>query len=801
MPYRSRVALSGLAAAAVTATALTFPLGSAPAASSDIVISEVYGGGGNKDATYTHDFIELHNTGTAPVDLTGWSVQYASATGASWQRTALEGVLEPGNHYLVQEAAGSGGTTPLPGPNASGSINMSGTAGKVALVRTTDALTCSTTCVDDTTGAPTGDIHDFLGFGTTATDYETAPIGNLSNTTSAQRQGADTDNNAGNFTRVAPDPQSDAAAPPPPPPPTGEEGLEIHDIQGAAHLSPYADKTVIDVPGIVTAVNGTDGFWMQSATPDADESTSEGIYVFRGTGVSVGDSVTVTGKVTEYRPGAAGLSLTELVDAQVTKVASGATVPTTTIVGPGGRVPPSNFIEDDAKTGLVEDQAEFDPAEDGIDFWESLEGMRIGIEDARVTGPSNRFGEVSVVPAGAEPMTTRGGIAVEDNPGTTIDDMNPERVLVDDVLVDTPVTSTGDRFAGLTEGVLDYSFNAFKLLATTEPTLVPGNLPRETTAAALDDELSVASYNVENLSPRDSQAKFDALAQQIVGNLASPDLLTLEEVQDNSGPTNDGVVAADETLRLLTEAVVRAGGPAYQWRQIDPVDRAEGGQPGGNIRVAFLFRTDRGLKFVDRGTPSSTEGTEVKEDKKGNAYLTRSPGRIAPESPAWDDSRVPLAGEFKWHSVTFFAIANHFASKGGSDPLWGRTQPPAEPSQVQRHQQAREVRDFTDDLFAKQRDARIVVAGDINDFDFSRTVDILVGAGDTALTDLPRTLPVEERYTYVFEGNSQVLDHILLSPAWAQRVRGYDIVHVNAEYSDQISDHDPQVVRLTKKVQ
>ena len=162
---------------------------------------------------------------------------------------------------------------------------------------------------------------------------------------------------------------------------------------------------------------------------------------------------------------------------------------------------------------------------------------------------------------------------------------------------------------------------------------------------------------------------------------------------------------------------------------------------------------------------------------------------------------MPLAGEFKWHGETFFAIANHFASKGGSDPLWGRTQPPAEPSKVQRHQQAREVREFTDDLLTEQQDARIVVAGDINDFDFSETVDILVGSGSTALTDLPRTLPIEERYTYVFEGNSQVLDHILLSPAWAQRVRGYDIVHVNAEYSDQISDHDPQVVRLTKKVQ
>ncbi len=115
--------------------------------------------------------------------------------------------------------------------------------------------------------------------------------------------------------------------------------------------------------------------------------------------------------------------------------------------------------------------------------------------------------------------------------------------------------------------------------------------------------------------------------------------------------------------------------------------------------------------------------------------------------------------------------------------------------------QAGEVRAFSDALLAANPDARLVIGGDINDFDFSETVDILVGDGATALTDLPRTLPLAERYTYVFEGNSQVLDHILLSPAWADRVRGYDVVHVNAEYADQASDHDPQVVRLTKKAQ
>ena len=141
-------------------------------------------------------------------------------------------------------------------------------------------------------------------------------------------------------------------------------------------------------------------------------------------------------------------------------------------------------------------------------------------------------------------------------------------------------------------------------------------------------------------------------------------------------------------------------------------------------------------------------------------------------------------------------VANHFGSKGGDDPLFGRWQPAERSSEVKRHQQAREVRAFVDELLAANKNSRVAVLGDINDFQFSETVDILVGSGEGALTDLPRTLPADEQYTYVYEGNSQVLDHILLSSRFVRDTYAYDIVHVNAEFNDQISDHDPQVVRL-----
>jgi len=121
--------------------------------------------------------------------------------------------------------------------------------------------------------------------------------------------------------------------------------------------------------------------------------------------------------------------------------------------------------------------------------------------------------------------------------------------------------------------------------------------------------------------------------------------------------------------------------------------------------VAILCDEVAGLRFVDRGTASSTEPTQVLKTRKG-AHLTRSPGRIDPASPAWDDSRVPLVGEFTWRGKGLFVVANHFASKGGDQPLFGPTQPPVRGSEAKRHQQATEVRGFVDDLLAADRTAR-----------------------------------------------------------------------------------------------
>jgi len=416
--------------------------------------------------------------------------------------------------------------------------------------------------------------------------------------------------------------------------------------------------------------------------------------------------------------------------------------------------------------------------------------MRLELDDAVAVGPTNSFGEIPVLArdgAGALVRTRRGGIVIRPT------DFNPERIMLDDTLADTPGVNVGDHFAGPVTGVLDYSFGNYKLFVTAPPVPVADGPPREITRAAARDELSVATFNVENLAATNPQAKFDTLAGLIVRNLRSPDLINVEEVQDDNGAVNDGTVAADQSVARLVAAIGAAGGPAYEWRSIDPQNNADGGEPGGNIRVGFLFRTERGLRFVDRPGGDATTPVGVTADR-GRARLTVSPGRIDPANAAFTASRKPLAGEFTWRGRRLIVVANHWNSKGGDQPLFGRFQPPVLSSEAQRVAQATVVADFVRKIRAVERNAYVIVAGDLNDFPWSPPLRTLTDG--TGLWDLPALLPPPERYTYVFEGNSQVLDHILLSTGLMVRPHAYDVVHVNAEYADQTSDHDPGVVRL-----
>jgi predicted extracellular nuclease len=894
----------------------TLGVQSAGAVSPNLVISQIYGAGGNAGAVYNSDYIELFNRGTAPVSLAGRSLQYASATGTgnfganAAMLTELPDVtLNPGQYFLVQESSGAVGAS-LPEPFFSDPtpILMAAGAGKVAVVTDTASLGCnggSTVC----DAAALARITDLVGYGG-ANFYEGAgPAPTISTIAAAFRAVSgcqDTDNNSADFAAAAPAPRNLATTPfacptdvapavaarSPEPGATGvavhgnvtitfnepvnvtgawfqifcaSTGLhaaavsggptvftldpgsafangegcavtvfanqvhdqdtidppdamagndnwsftvettstEIHEIQGAGHTSPLAGTAVSGVQGIVTAKR-SNGYYMQDPTPDSDPETSDGILVFTSSApaVNVGDAVRVAGSVAEFRPGGAStanLTTTEITSPTTTVLPpaqGGNTLPPTTVIGAGGRVPPTEVIDDDAF-------GSFDAfPSDGIDFYESLEGMRVQVNNPVVVGPRNSNGEIFVLAdngAGAAVRTGRGGIIIRDLDPTPAGDyvsgdFNPERIQLDDPVLagSTPNASVGDHFTGPAIGVVDYDFGNFEVELTSGLTTVSDGVTRETTAEPGAKELSVATFNVENLAGNEGQAKYDALAAQIVNSMRSPDVISLEEIQDNNGATNDSVVDADVTLTRLRNAIIAAGGPAYDWRQINPVDDQDGGQPGGNIRVGFFFRTDRGLSFVDRPGGGSTTPISV-VNNAGVPQLSVSPGRIEPGSSAWTASRKPLVGEFSYRGETFFLVTNHFNSKGGDNPLFGRFQPPVRTTEPQRHQQAALVNGFADAILAVDPNANIVVLGDLNDFEFSQTVSIVEGG---VLHALMSTLPQNERYSYVFEGNSQSLDHIVVSNSLFGAPFAYDPVHVNAEFFDQLSDHDPQVARF-----
>ncbi|MGP4052673.1 endonuclease/exonuclease/phosphatase family protein [Streptomyces sp. 2A115] len=580
--------------------------------------------------------------------------------------------------------------------------------------------------------------------------------------------------------------------------PAEADTVAIHDVQGPTRTSPLAGQQVTDVTGIVTGVRtygSSRGFWIQGPSADDNPATSEGVFVFTGSTptVTVGDSVTVAGTVAEFVPGGASSgnqSITEITKPTVTVVSSGNALPAATVVN--SRSVPAAYTPggDSAASGSVNGLA-LQPRKYALDYYESLEGMNVSIGSSRVVTATDPFSELWVTVKPYENANRRGGTVYG-----AYTSQNTGRLQIQSLIPTAtqpfPKANVGDTLKGTTEGPLDYNqFGGYTLTARTLGTVEAGGLKRETAREQSRGELAVATYNVENLDPTDGS--FADHAAAIVDNLQSPDIVSLEEIQDNNGSKNDGTVAADQTMQKLVDAITAAGGPAYAWRSIDPVNLADGGEPGGNIRQVFLYNPAR-VSFVDRaGGDAATAAGVTKVN--GKAQLTVSPGRIDPANDAWKNSRKPLAGEFLFRGKSVFVIANHFASKGGDQALHSQFQPPTRSSETQRHLQATAVNAFVKDILAKQRSAHVVTLGDINDFEFSETTKLL--EADGALWSAIKSLPKSERYSYDFQGNSQVLDQILISPSIRKDCDyTYDSVHINSEFNDQISDHDPQVLRF-----
>ncbi len=884
-------------------------------ANAQVVVSQVYGGGGNSGATLRNDFIELFNQGATPVDLTGWSVQYASSAGTSWSKTTLSGTIAAGGYFLVQEAQGAGGTVDLPTPDAVGTIAMSGTAGKVALVNNSTTLTVS---------CPS--VVDFVGYGSATNCSETAPTANLSNTTAALRGSSgckDTNNNAADFAIAAPAPRNSATSPNPcsggsivlsindvtvtegnsgtttatftvslsAPAPAGgvafdiatadgtatvadadysaktllgqsiaagsstytfdvlvngdtkvetnetffvnvtnvtgtgvvvgdAQGLgtignddfvitPIHDIQGSGATSPLAGSAV-STSGIVTGVK-SNGFFLQArdANADADPATSEGIFVFTSSAppasAALGNEVAVSGTVQEFVPSS---------DPNSPPVTEIAVVTSVVLLTTGNPLP----------AAVVLTPADTNPA-GPIDQLERYEGMRVQVAALNVVGPtSGTISEANatatsngvfygVLPGVARPFREPGVQVPDPLPGgapccVPRFDANPERIRVDgDGLVGGAAleVTAGATVTNLI-GPLDYAFRTYTILP--DPGSSPGVSGNRTfTAVPVPDanEFTVASFNLERffdttddpavsdvvLTPSAFANRLAKASLAIRSVLLAPDILGVEEV---------------ENLATLQALAAKVNSDAVAASAPDPQYVAylvEGNDVGG-IDVGFLVKSSR-VSVVDV-TQYGKDETYVNPNNGLPELLNDRPSLILRANVA-----APAGPPFP---IT--VVVNHLRSLSGiDDPVDGnriRTKRRAQAESLANMLQARQAADAAENL---------VAIGDFNAFDVNDgyvdvmgtirgapapATEVVLSSGDLVnpnVTDLLGLMPGTERYSFVFDGNAQALDHELVNAALLPHVSRASFARSNADFPEsyrndpnrpeRLSDHDVAV--------
>ncbi|KAJ9645823.1 hypothetical protein H2199_002864 [Coniosporium tulheliwenetii] len=582
--------------------------------------------------------------------------------------------------------------------------------------------------------------------------------------------------------------------------------LTISEINGNKFLSPYIGQAVTQVTGLITA-KGPDGLWLRSTIPDNDRTTSDSIYVFGRTILAnrtVGDIITLDGKVTEFRSSSTYLYLTQISSpSNVATVSSGNEV-TPLVLGKDNLNPPTEqytSLDNGDVFGVPNNVSLIsrvnpilEPEKYGLDFWESLMGELVTIQKPRAVAKPNNFRDTWVVGKWkTSGDNKRGGLTMTDR------DANPEAILIGTPLDGTrnpTETKLGDDLADIT-GIVYQAFGFYRILPLTALQITGSARPELPSASKLTykgdcKSITFGVYNVENLAP--NSAHLPAIAAHIVNYLNSPSVVFLQEIQDNNGPTNDAVVDANLTLSILVTEISKLSSVPYSFVDIDPVDDRDGGQPGGNIRVAYLYDTS----VVRLRNPNPGSSTDANEALPG-PELKYNPGRIDPQNTAaWTASRKPLAAAFETldGQNVFFTVNVHFGSKGGSSSLHGDARPPVNGGVDDRQRQAEVTASFIASILSQDANAKVIAAGDFNEFAFVAPLEPFLAK--SGLRDLDEVAGIKEteRYTYLFDMNSQQLDHMYISSALTKGAE-FEHVHVNMwGTTDAPSDHDPSVARL-----
>lgn len=720
--------------------------------SSEVVISQLYGGGGNSGAPFSHDFIELFNRGSVPVNLTGWSVQYTSSTGSgTWQVTPLSGTIAAGGYYLVRQAAGATASTPLPAHDASGTIAMAAGTGKVALQTSTAAIAGQ---------CPSSSTADLVGYGGAASCFEgSAPTAAPSNTNAAIRKRGgcfDSNNNTVDFSIGMPTPRNSAS-------PTRSctfTTAAIHEIQGSGAVTPYFGLDV-STTGIVTA-SKSNGFFLQTADAgDGDASTSQGLFVFTGTTptVTAGDAVIVQGTATEF------FLLTQLES----------TLPGDVVVQSSGHALPA---------AVTLNTAMLDPA-GGPDQLERFEGMRVQAAALVSVAPTDDFGEIATVLPGVTRPMREPGIPVSDpvpaDPLTGLVDCciprfdgNPERIVIDTdgLLGSTRTYVTSNVTLSDVAGPLDFSFGAYKVLPESGYT-ASANMAGIPVPVPDADEFTVAAFNIENFAGNEARRKKAALAIRQL--MRSPDVIGHIEILDEA------------TLQALADQVnsdaVAAGepNPAYEARLIRAF-LADGVTPSSQ-NVGFLVKTSRVRIDSVAAEPAGTY-----TPPGGGSFLLHDRPPLVLHATVEPNGVNPRP---------VIVVVNHLRSFIDIEVVG----PEGDRVRAKRTAQAESVAQLLQQLQITYPGTAVIAVGDYNAYQFNDgytdPISVIKGVptpGDQVVVqmspdfvspdfiNLTDMLPAAEQYSFIFEGTPQALDHVLINTVAAGYLQRYAVARGNADF-------------------
>ena len=572
-----------------------------------------------------------------------------------------------------------------------------------------------------------------------------------------------------------------------------KEVKNIGEVQGESHESPLAGKEVIINNVVVTKTDKT-GFYVQDKVSDNNPRTSDAVYVASKEKVVSGDLLRVQGTVKEgymeeysVKPGqtfkkpAGSLTVTQIINATITKLGK-------------ADLPKALNISEKMPKDIVDNTpTKYNPETEALDYWESLEGMRVEVTKPKVTGPQYK-GDIYVLPGDykGQKLNNIGGVNLR--PGVQNTEVLPVTV------GNTFVAKAKDYFNENITGVVTYKNKTFKI-DPIDPNalkglLQDGGLKREVSKIyPAEDKLTIASYNIENFSANNNghdetpEEKVDKIANSFIKEVHSPDIITLIEVQDNNGGVNDGTVDGVKSGEKLAQRIKSLGGPDYKYTEIAPVDGKDGGKPGANIRVAYLYNPKR-VTLIGKEKGGSEEAARFV-----NGHLEKNPARIDPTSVHFEKVRKSLAAEFEFKGERIVVIANHLKSKLGDDAIYGSNQPSVENTKAKRIEEAKILNAFIKEGLRQNPNLKFVLTGDFNDFEFSDSVKTIVG---NELVNLMAEHEQGDRYSYFYRGSNQSLDNILISKNIKDKVV-FSPVHINASFMEEhgrASDHDPVVVQI-----